>query len=156
MTQIATDPSQSARLLDCGLDPKSADMCYLYWDESGEQLSREEYLENYNESFLDGRIELVPKDFGDYDHSYENDSPAWSLSALLSLLPETITKGNTVYYLDLAPYDHEYWKWGLGYFSTKGIRTVRMLSRAADLIEVCVEAIVWLLENGYKLNEIKR
>ena len=88
--QIATNPSQSARLIACGVNPDTADMCYLYWDESGEQLSRDEYLEIFNESFLDGRVELVPKDFGDYDHSYENDSPAWSLSALLELLPQII------------------------------------------------------------------
>ena len=87
--QIATNPDQSQRLIACSVNPDSADMCYLYWDESGDQLSRDEYLEIFNDSFLDGRVELVPKDFADYDHSYETDSPAWSLSALLnSVLPK--------------------------------------------------------------------
>ena len=86
--QISTTPEQSQRLIACGVNPDSADMCYLYWDENGVQLIHDEYLEIFNESFLDGRVELVPKDFADYDHSYENDSPAWSLSASLGLLPK--------------------------------------------------------------------
>lgn len=41
MTQIATDPSQSARLIACGIDPKSADM--MHTPPEIESLERGEY-----------------------------------------------------------------------------------------------------------------
>lgn len=158
--QIATTSEQSRRLLACGLDPKSADMCYLYWDESGEQLSREVYLEIFNESFLDGRIELVPKDFGDYDHSYENDSPAWSLSRLLSLLPKVIT-------CDAYGY---IWLEIVWLYEENSIPTIRYFTPPNEnddepdqweftddsIIECAVQAVEWIRDNGYKLNEIKQ
>lgn len=136
---IATSKEQSLRLVSSGVNPATADMVWTSWENDDEEIVQLSVLDEYA-----------------YEASSLHPVEAWSLSALLSLLPETIIRGNTVYYLDLAPYDHKHWKWGLGYFSTEGIRTVRMLSRAADPIEVCVEAIVWLLENGYKLNEISK
>ena len=48
--QISTTPEQSQRLIACGVNPDSADMCYLYWDENGVQLIHDEYLEIFNES----------------------------------------------------------------------------------------------------------
>lgn len=150
MTQIATNKDQSARLIACGLDPKSADMCYLYWNESGEQLSREEYLEIFNESFLDGRIELVPKDFGDYDHSYENDSPAWSLLRLLSLLPKDLMWQGLYYRLVMGPNEKG---WEIEYNDLSVLNNLHRTT-ADNLIEAVVKMIEWLSQNGYKLNEI--
>lgn len=162
MIPIATDPSQSARLVACGVDPKSADMCYLYWDESGEQLSREVYLEIFNESFLDGRVELVPKDFGDYDHSYENDSPAWSLSALLALLPTSLTSalGNE-YMLELSKLRmHNAWEvqWFNGRARWRTIDKDKKYHKLWDKspIGACVKAIEYLTSNGCEFNEIKQ
>ena len=151
--QIATNPEQSQRLIACGVNPHSADMCYLYWDESGDQLSRDEYLEIFNDSFLDGRVELVPKDFADYDHSYETDSPAWSLSALLALLPKEITDDNgNEYHFSLAyerplcsDYDVSYkpcW------FDGEDL----IAKHDSSPIEACVQMIEWLTANGYTLN----
>lgn len=153
MTQIATNKGQSARLIACGVDPESADMCYLYWNESGEQLSREEYLEIFNESFLDGRVELVSKDFGDYDHSYENDSPAWSLSALLALLPMVIRKYGVDFSMILQsyPYEAECNRWCISYYSWE-LEVTECYCAAPDPIEACVQMIEWLTKNGYKLN----
>lgn len=144
--QIATTPTQSARLIACGVDLTSADMCYLYWDESGEQLSREEYLEIFNESFLDGRIELVPKDFGDYDHSYENDSPAWSLSALLALFPDIEGRyfSLTKEYPLPGGYSVAYLPW-----HTDG--KIRYAFQD-NPIEACVRKIEYLTSKGIKLN----
>ncbi|MDE7350091.1 MAG: hypothetical protein K2N25_03410 [Muribaculaceae bacterium] len=148
---ICTTPEQGKRLIACGVDPSTADMCYLYWDESGEQLSREEYLEIFNESFLDGRIELVPKDFGDYDHSYSDDSPAWSLGRILEILPPRILVNDAWYECQLCRcvfgyevrYHSEVFKDPFGCLCT-------------NPIEGSVEAIEWLTEEKYKLNEIKQ
>ena len=134
---IATSIEQSHRLISCGVDLSTADMVWTKWDNDGEELTQ-----------------LSVLDESAYEMGCLNPVEAWSLSALLALLPTTIKRGNTEYYLDLAPYGHKSWKWGLGYFSTEGIRTVKMLTRATDPVEACVEAIVWLLENGYKLNDV--
>lgn len=155
---ISTTPEQSRRLLACGVDPNTADMCWLYWDDAGEQVSREEYLELYNESFLDGSVELVPIDFKNYDHSYSDDSPAWSLSALLALLPTEIKEDNCrfdeiyKYSLMIYPYMQG---WQIDYQYCKddechGLVCIHDL----DLIGACVKIIEWLTANGYKLNEI--
>lgn len=150
--QIATDPSQSARLIACGVDPSTADMCYLYWDESGEQLSREEYLEILNESFLDGRIELVPKDFGDYDHSYPDDSPAWSLGRLLALLPMEIRKDGIDFdmMLKVYPNEEECYRWCISYYDSE-LEATAYYSEASDPIEVCVRMIETLTFHKHKL-----
>lgn len=150
MTQIATNKEQSARLIACGVDPNTADMCYLYWDESGEQLSREEYLEIFNESFLDGRVELVPKDFGDYDHSYEIDSPAWSLSALLALLPIEVNEEGLQTVIHLTHYPDEL-KWAAEYYDY-AMDMYLCSERDYTPIGACVKAIEWLTANNYNLN----
>ena len=152
-TQIATNPEQSQRLIACGVNPDTADMCYLYWDENGEQLSREEYLEIFNESFLDGRVELVPKDFGDYNHSYENDSPAWSQSALLALLPMEIRKDGIDFDMMLKAYPHEdeCYRWCISYYDLE-LETTAYYSEAPDPIEACVRIVRTLTDNGYTLN----
>lgn len=124
--QIATTPTQSARLIACGVDLTSADMCYLY--------------------FLDGRIELVPKDFGDYDHSYENDSPAWSLSALLALFPDIEGRyfSLTKEYPLPGGYSVAYLPW-----HTDG--KIRYAFQD-NPIEACVRKIEYLTSKGIKLN----
>lgn len=146
--QIATTPEQSQRLIACGVNPESADMCYLYWDESGEQLSRDEYLEIFNDSFLDGRVELVPKDFADYDHSYENDTPAWSLSALLALVPQDLMWQGLYYRFVMGPNEN---RWEIEYNNLSVMNNLHRVI-ADTPIEACVQMIEWLSANGYTLN----
>lgn len=62
---IATTKEQSARLLQCGVDPETADMMFTPHN----TLSAEPYKETLK------------------DRGY---SPAWSLSALLAFLPKEI------------------------------------------------------------------
>ena len=87
--QIATTIDQYKRLRAAGVNPATADMCYIFFDKGGEQISLEEWLECAGE--IDrGESYLIPKDFGMYDHSYSDECPAWSLSALLNLLPKRL------------------------------------------------------------------
>lgn len=76
-TNIATTPEQSTRLTACGVDPKTADMYY--------RPSLTLYGKRKGEIFLllrDPKMEFE-----------DNDTPAWSLSALLALLPEKMRAG---------------------------------------------------------------
>lgn len=112
---------QSRRLLNLGLDPESADM---YW------------------SF--GNIKFMDND---YDSNVVQHIPAWSLSALLELMPQRI-KG---------PFG-ELWHLGLEkdwdkvsyivYYENKNSFVQR---KAKDPIDACIEMIDWLISNGQKL-----
>lgn len=136
-TNIATTQEQAARLLRCGVSADTADMCRYI--ESGEI--------NIEKLRLD--TELIGCSYDDPKRHYEY-IPAWSLSALLGLLPDIITYGG--------------YQWGM--FMTKLSKDCVCISYArwdnfnstighlsGDSIEVCVKAIEWLTENNYKLNE---
>lgn len=128
-TQIATDREQSRRLLACGVKPETADMCYIG---------------------VLKPVHAIP--FSKCDN--KKDTPAWSLSCLLALLPTEITKAHTSYYLDFAPCENK--GWSIGYFSNEPIRSIKGLTHPTDPIEVCVRAIEWLIANGYSLNNIEQ
>lgn len=133
-TNIATDQSQSARLLACGVPADTADMIYQTPITASQKATREDIL-------------LVRK----ADKTlFDTDIPAWSLSALLGLLPDIITYGG--------------YQWGM--FMTKLSKDCVCISYArwdnfnstighlsGDSIEACVKTIEWLTENNHKLNE---
>lgn len=137
MTQIATDPSQSARLLDCGLDPKSADM--------------------FMGVFNDGTPFLVVDDEEDADCPQLEGTPAWSLSALLALLPMEIRKNGIDFTMMLKPYpnEEECYRWCVDYYDSD-LEATAYYSEAPDPIEACVRIVEKLTDNGYKLNEIEQ
>lgn len=130
--QIATTKDQSARLLRCGVSADSADMCY----DSG-ALSLMDYDSAVHER--DSRRE-----------SYEV-IPAWSLSALLGLLPFKIHSVRYEYWLDIAPMDYGR-QWSIGYYCMDKPRVIKGLTHTDSLIECAVQEIEWLTSNGYKLN----
>ena len=136
---IATTKEQSARLLQCGVDPETADMC---WDKA-KAANKEGYTwilisENYQKR-----------------RNSDEFVPAWSLSTLLSLLPKEICDENDdSFYFSLAkefPLSEEY---GAAYIPCwdKGDALVR--KRDNDPIEACVQLIEWLTANNYKLNQL--
>lgn len=148
--QIATDCSQSQRLLRCGVSADTADMCYQFIDEC---------VNN-----TDKPICNTPKEQFDTIRGYGfgvsriHITPAWSLNSLLGLLPQEIR-------VDESPYD-EVQKYGLLIYPFMGGWQVdylyceddecQCLKRVygTDPIEACVQFIEWLMENNYKLNEI--
>ena len=77
MSNIATTIEQSKHLLELGLDPVSADMEYCYIDESnsGLQVKSDINVE------VDKKLDVM---FG------VTHIPAWSLSALLEVMPSFI------------------------------------------------------------------
>ena len=143
-TNIATTREQSARLLQCGVDPDTADMSWVRGaaNVSDGNLSLHPYrrMQRINWQSMRGRSEIAP---------------AWSLSTLLGLLPKEICDENDdSFYFSLAkefPLSEEY---GAAYIPCwdKGDALVR--KRDNDPIEACVQLIEWLTANNYKLNQL--
>ena len=131
-TNIATTPSQSARLLQCGVSVDTADM--FRW------------VNSYGQEFLETHYKPSPA---------VKYTPAWSLSALLGLLPKEIyDESDDSFYFSLAkefPLSEEY---GASYIPCwdKGDALVRKRDNAP--IEACVQLIEWLTANNYKLNQL--
>lgn len=127
--QIATNRLQSDRLLKCGVQAESADM----------------YINNYDELWAAPFKDCARK-------KEEGFVPAWSLSALLGLLPFKIHSGKYEYWLDIAPMDYGK-QWSIGYYCTEKPRVIKGLTHTDSLIECAVQEIEWLTSNGYKMNE---
>ena len=122
---ISTNQEQSDRLLHCGVSADTADMMFTPHN----TLSTEPYKEALK------------------DRGY---IPAWSLSALLILLPRKIHSGKYEYQLDAAPMDYGK-QWSIGYYCMEKPKVIKGLTRAYNLIECAVQEIEWLTANGYKL-----
>ncbi len=139
---IATTPEQSTRLTACGVDPKSADMYYqvpitLSQKQRGEDI-------------------LLLKRPG--KTLYNIDTPAWSLSALLPMLPSKIEidedpcNETQEYGLLIYPFMSG-WQIDYQYCENDECQCLKCIYDT-DLIEACVKAIEWLTANNYKLNQL--
>lgn len=126
-TKLSTTQEQSARLLRCGVPADTADMMFTPHN----TLSTEPYKEALK------------------DRGY---TPAWSLSALLGLLPFKIHSCKYEYWLDIAPMDYGK-QWSIGYYCMEKPKVIKGLTRMDSLIECAVQEIEWLTANGYKLKE---
>lgn len=127
---IATTPEQSKRLLDCGVDPESAD--FVWMDDNPPRLTlRTEIIEDNNPYILA---------FG------------WSLSALLALLPKDLMWQGLYYRLVMGPNEKG---WEIEYNDLSVLNNLHRAT-ADNLIECVVLMIEWLVKENYKLNEIKQ
>lgn len=135
-TNIATDSLQSQRLLRCGVSADTADMFYQTPITVSQKVTREDIL----------LVRQADKAL------FDTDIPAWSLSALLGLLPFKIHSGKYEYWLDIAPMDYGR-QWSIGYYCMEKPRVIKGLTHTDSLIECAVQEIEWLTANGYKLNE---
>jgi hypothetical protein len=127
-TNIATTQKQTARLLHCGVSADTADMA----------------------RYVDDSVPMMPWDWT--TGSYGGTFPAWSLSALLGLLPFKIHSDKYEYWLDIAPMDYGK-QWSIGYYCMEKPRVIKGLTHTDSLIECAVQEIEWLTANGYKLND---
>lgn len=121
---IATDKSQSARLLKCGVSADTADMVWTRFESDGEKYEQ-----------------LSVMDESAYEFASLTPIPAWSLSALLSLLPEGM--GNAV---GAYPGTNRYTCFTLIDPDVKPVV-------ADTAIEAVVQMIEQLTANGYKPNK---
>lgn len=151
---VATTRSQSARLIQCGVSADTADMC----------LSTR--TRRYDGTFIAKKHQTTNLWIGypcrrttSGDEELEN-TPAWSLSALLGLLPKEIDIDGYKYRISIyfenpdEPVIGN--QWCLYYKPKKHNEKSRIDDvpmYAPDLIECCILMIEWLTENNYKLNE---
>ena len=120
MNKICTSTGQSDVLIKSGIDVSTADMFYCN----------------------NGDIKLMWEHLPDIKVS----SPAWSLSALLKLMPESLIPDNgahQVYYMEV--YNHD------GLYCCDYVGEIERDSFVAfaeeDYIDAAVEMVKWLLEN---------
>ena len=130
-TNIATTREQSARLLQCGVDPETADMVWTCFESDDEQYDKLGVMDEFA-----------------YEFSALKPIPAWSLSALLNLMPRTVThKGRT----NIFGLYHEEEKDGGGWnYSCPGI----VYFTGDTPFEAVIKMIEWLTANNYKLNQL--
>lgn len=147
-TNIATDSSQSQRLLSCGVSADTADMA----------------------RYEDDEVPMMPWDWT--TGSYGGTFPAWSLSALLSLLPKELddfpfTKWYEPFQDGWEICDKEdestingevklYFSDGRWIVDYDWDGFTGRLPQSDSPIEACVLAIELLTANGYKLNGIEK
>lgn len=121
---IATTIEQSKHLLELGLDPKTADMYYL------------PQVMNEGET-------LWPIDEG-YDLD-DADQPAWSLSALLEVMPSFIDYKGQKLRLTIEKAGI----WNVFYLGTKHrINEIWFNGEYGNPVEPAYKMVCWLLENN--------
>ena len=121
MNQICTNKEQSSRLLEAGVNPKTADM----------------YLDEFEcpVAFEYRRIEgHVGQDMA---------FPAWSLSKLIDMIPDQIECEGYDYYLFILPRDKEF---TIKY--SAGSNLAQSYCRES-LFDAITEMIEWLIKEGY-------
>ena len=130
MTKICTDISQSQKLIELGIDANTADMCWA------------NHL--FNAFLSSWRIESTPPQ--EYKNLLDSFAvrgyliePAWSLSALLDILPTLERKG----YQKAKPqllYNVAINKW----IVDSHVYTTNVYDNPVD---ACYEMVCWLKEN---------
>lgn len=126
---ISTSIEQSKHLLELGLNPDSADM---FWN----------YSASLGNTDINGRIAVSYHD-NLFVGKCDGAIPAWSLSALLEVMPSNIGD------YDLYITKHEYVDGGHGYNVeyNRGF-TISVLHKGTnrDLLTAAYEMVCWLLE----------
>lgn len=87
---IATTVEQSKKLVELGIDPDTADMYYMFHRDDGRIVAPFPYVKDGNENTGEDRL---------FDYL-----PAWSLSALMELMPSEIDDN---YFLSLGKEDYK-------------------------------------------------
>lgn len=147
-TNIATDNLQSQRLLRCGVSADTADMFYQTPITVSQKGTRKDVL----------LVRTADKTL------FNTDIPAWSLSALLGLLPKEIDIDGYPYRISIhfenpdEPVIGN--QWCLYYkpkkHTERSSRIDDVAMYAPDLIGCAVDMIIWLINYGYKLNVIEK
>jgi hypothetical protein len=134
MNKICTNIDQSKKLVELGIDVKTADM---YWWDS----SKRYYIE--------------AMDDGDFNEA-EGHIPAWSLSALLNLMPSYLFEFERGIDLNIYP-DLNGKGWHCIYMPNNIYNMpkdkFRQITSNDNPLDAAYEMVVWLLENNYINNK---
>ena len=147
---------QSATLIAKGISADKASMCQLYSDYDGEIIDPSEVFEDcgkllavVDDEAIEVNRDIVPKD-SDFDHSFADDMPIFTLADLLSILPKKITFGHrTNCRLKMQPIisakDATSEVWQACYLHT----SLKANAEADELIDSLYEILLWAIDNGY-------
>ena len=120
---IATTIEQSKHLLELGLDPATADMVWMC----------NKWLYSIKDNILNK------------EQFTEQDTLAWSLGALLEVMPY-----NYYNHFSLCQSSFAFWDCVFKHEGKEIVRTVSTNKDGEqDPISAAYEMVVWLLENGY-------
>jgi hypothetical protein len=128
MNKICTSLEQSKKLIELGIDAKTADIC---WSIDIPDLPT-----------------LLAYPITDCDN-WENKIPAWSLSALLELIPPYLGEFNDG--IDFGFSKSMNGKWYSAHYiqlDNSGLATFTKTVTGNTAIDAAFEMIVWLKENG--------
>lgn len=127
MNKICTSLEQSKRLIELGIDVNSADMVYH---------------KNLNGTY---NLRVV-------DNVLKYDIPAWSLSALLELMPSYLFEFERGIDLNVYPSINRK-EWLCSYMpnAIENMKTdkFKQITHADNLVDAAYEMIIWLKENNY-------
>ena len=118
MNKICTSQEQSQKLIELGIDANTADMYY-----------------DVNSYGIQSKPEVA------VGKVWSKDIPAWSLTALLSVLPSVITREGKRMFLTLEKAG----AYNLYYKSPD--RLDELWETKEDVIDAAFEMVCWLLEN---------
>lgn len=127
MNKICTSIEQSKRLIELGIDVNSADMVY--------------------HKELNGTYSLRV-----VDNVLKYDIPAWSLSALLELMPSHLFEFERGIDLNLYPsINRKVWLCSYMPNAIENMKTdkFKQITHADNLVDAAYEMIIWLKENNY-------
>ena len=130
MNKICTTIEQSKKLMGLGIDVSTADMFYAYRAniQTGEwELSKTPVI-------IDGSEKIDPV----------LDVPAWSLTALIGLIPKIIGDYNRIFRMDVGDLDTSMWYDELGSGVDSDLPDVTMNS----MVDTAFEMICKLKENN--------
>ena len=136
MNKISTSLEQSKKLIELGIDINTADMHYSTWT----ILNEGEYILSPNQGET---IEELQEDYGN------QVIPAWSLSALLELIPPYL--GEFKDGIDFGFSKAINGKWYSAYYiklDDNGLASFNKTVTGDTAIDAAFEMIVWLKENG--------
>ena len=127
MNKICTSIEQSKKLIELGIDVNSADMGF--------------------HKNLDGTYSLRV-----VDNVLKYDIPAWSLSALLELMPSYLFEFERGIDLNFYPaINHKTWLCSYMPNVIENMKTdkFKQITHADSLVDAVFDMIVWLKENNY-------
>ena len=137
MTKICTSIEQSKKLIELGLDVNTADMWWAERYEGYVELNGEYVVEETPYYYLS----LTKPSENNYSQDRIKDIPAWSLSALIGLMPERIKiNGELSFCLTIK-------KSLLLHRFTYNTDETTFCDN--NVINAAYEMVVWLLEKGY-------
>lgn len=143
MIRSFTTVEQSKKLVEAGVDPRTADMYYDKYGKLGMPIS--------------GRIR-----YKGFFETYPECKPCWSMARLMALLPDEIvldkdkrTRRTFVFSIE----KFEPWQYSVAYYRHNAqdeIETIWDEIKLDSPLDLLVDCLIWVMTNGYEDKETQR